>query len=500
MRKANQEFLAMQEKLYEAKKREILAAKDELFIQGTSYYVSNDGDDANDGKSPDTPWRTVNRVNKAWLKPGDGVLFRRGDLFRGPGIIAADGVSYGAYGYGEKPKFYGGTEDLAKVELWREYDKEEHIWVCEKPVSDPGTLVFNEGEFISRKLIPSYRNLQFVCRDDINRPFVMQEEMTENLDVFWEYDRTLVNGESKGEAFPVPEVGPHCMGKLYLRCDDGNPGTVFESIEMIARNVGVSVRQVNHITVDNLCLKYFCFGVGSGMVKGLHVSNCEIGWIGGNIQSYDGGDPNYPEGKRGSVTRFGNGIEVYGNCDDYQVSCCYIYQVYDAGASHQVNSPKKIVMQNIRYTDNLIENCVYGIEYFLDQIGEDQGSYMANVEMCGNYIRLSGYGWGQQRHNADTPALIKGWSYKNTARDFSICDNTFDRSAYRMLHLVAEKEEYCPTMRGNTYIQHIGGTLGQYGGNEIVEPDNLPFDESAEINLVQVFGEKEPEVYWISEE
>ena len=33
--------------------------------------------------------------------------------------------------------------------------------------------------------------------------------------------------------------------------------------------------------------------------------------------------------------------------------------------------------------------------------------------MSGNIIRLSGYGWGQQRHNVDTPGLLKGWSYKN---------------------------------------------------------------------------------------
>ena len=38
--------------LFEERKRAILEAKDELVIKGTTYYVSNDGDDANDVKAP----------------------------------------------------------------------------------------------------------------------------------------------------------------------------------------------------------------------------------------------------------------------------------------------------------------------------------------------------------------------------------------------------------------------------------------------------------------
>ena len=122
---------------------------------------------------------------------------------------------------------------------------------------------------------------------------------------------------------------------------------------------------------------------------------------------------------------------------------------------------------------------------------------MENIEMCGNIIRLSGYGWGQQRHNTDTPALIKGWSYTNTAKNFTIHHNIFDRCAYRMLHLVAKKQESCPDMHDNIYIQHLGGKIGQYGANEIEEPENLSFDEKAEQKITEVFGDKNAQVYWI---
>ena len=124
----------------------------------------------------------------------------------------------------------------------------------------------------------------------------------------------------------------------------------------------------------------------------------------------------------------------------------------------------------------------------------DVESYMQGVYMTGNILRRSGYGWGQQRHNVDTPALIKGWSYTNAASEFYISENIFDRSAYRMLHLVAKDASSCPVMEKNTYAQTEGGMLGQYGANAVSEPPILPFDES---NIKQIFCDKDAQIYTI---
>ena len=122
---------------------------------------------------------------------------------------------------------------------------------------------------------------------------------------------------------------------------------------------------------------------------------------------------------------------------------------------------------------------------------------MENIEISGNIIRHTGYGWGQQRHNTHTPAAIKGWSYTNPAKNYRVCNNVFDRSAYRMLHLVALDDASCPEMCGNTYIQVLGGMLGQYGGNKDGEPQVHLFDENVEQTLKTVFCEKDPKVYLI---
>ncbi len=500
MKEATKAIQAEFEALAEARIRAIREAKDEIKIKGTTYYVANDGCDENDGRSPKSPWKTLAKVSEADLKPGDGVRFRRGDLFRGS-VMAKAGVTFCAYGEGEKPKLYGWDESLADPALWTLYDEEHHIWKYVKPILDCGTLVFNGGERHSRKLIPSYTpDGTFVCRDDASRPFFMAAEMTEDLDIFCRYDARRTTTPTKGEDFPIPIMDDESYGELYLRCDRGNPGEVFDELEAVPRRAMIRVGRNDHVTVDNLCLKYIGIHAvaAGGHVTGLHVSNTEIGWVGGTVQHYFGTDPNYVEGRRGSVTRFGNGVEIYGGCDDYRVENCYIYQMYDAGITHQITTNgKKYTMTDIHYIGNVVEDCVYSIEYFLDQTEGDTESYIDGCEMRGNFLRRCGYGWGQQRHNIHTPAHIKGWSYVNTARNYTVSDNIFDRSAYRLVHLVAQKQESCPVMQGNTYIQKLGQTLGQYGGNEIAEPANHSFDENVEKTIENVFGEKDAKVYFI---
>ena len=461
------------------------------------YYVSADGDDGNDGRSPATAWKTLERVSSFNFAEGDEVRFRRGDTFRGF-IKTRPSVKYCAYGKGEKPRLYGSEKNYADPELWEIYDADKHIWRLKEKCLDCGTLVFDMEERCSRKLIPSYRDGKFVCRDNEESEFVISEEMTNDLDIFWKYDDVLTEKPSKGEDFPIPSLDWESRGELFLRCDAGNPGEVFSSIEALARRHMFFVGTNHGVTIENLCIKFVgTHAISAGTTKCLHVSGCEIGWIGGAIQNYFGTDPNYPEGRRGSITRYGNGVEIYGGCDDYLVENCYIYQVYDAGITHQITTNgKKYELKNIIYRGNLVEKCVYSIEYFLDENTGVDGSIIDGCLIEDNILRLSGYGWGQQRHNIHTPAHVKGWSYVNTARNFVIKNNIFDRAAYRMLHTVALDSTSCPKMEKNTYIQHSGATLGKYGANQTTEPSDIIFDENVEQAIKNTLGDTEAEIYY----
>ncbi len=60
--------------------------------RAASYYISNSGSDANSGTSPETPWRTVLKVNATAFSPGDAILFNGGDRFEGPFILGRSGT------------------------------------------------------------------------------------------------------------------------------------------------------------------------------------------------------------------------------------------------------------------------------------------------------------------------------------------------------------------------------------------------------------------------
>jgi parallel beta-helix repeat protein len=76
-------------------------------ISGTTYYVSPSGSDAHVGTSPSQSWKTVTRVNKQSLKPGDGVLFQGGATFTDSDLepatsgTSANPIVFGSYGAGQ---------------------------------------------------------------------------------------------------------------------------------------------------------------------------------------------------------------------------------------------------------------------------------------------------------------------------------------------------------------------------------------------------------------
>lgn len=87
---------------------------------GTKYYFSaSSGDDSrttDQAKNSSTPWKTLAKLNSIFtsLKPGDSVLFKRGETFNGSITIGISGSStqpivLGAYGTGDRPVISGFT-------------------------------------------------------------------------------------------------------------------------------------------------------------------------------------------------------------------------------------------------------------------------------------------------------------------------------------------------------------------------------------------------------
>lgn len=390
-------------------REEILNTKSDLKITGTTYYISSEnGDDNNDGTSPETAWKTTDQLTlNAWkFVSGDGVLFERGGIYRTSSPIGVkSGMSYGAYGTGAKPVIYGSVENYAQPDYWTP-SKKENVWVLNLPLESAGIVVFNHGESVGR------------------------------------LRSGLLAMEQNGDFYHNSTDG-----LLYLYLDEGRPNQVYYDIEIgTRRSIFQLSRKVKNVVIDNICMKYvgnFCVqAIGDN--ANVTVTNCEMGWVGGSLQ------------EDGKESRYGNAVQFWDSANNITCDHNWVYQVYDAGLTFQGSDGS--IYENISFSDNLIEYCSYGIEFFTKNhtYGDTNStSVMKNIDMNNNIIRLSGYGWGEQRPDHSHVSAINGWDtdYKGI-QNFNIKNNIFDLSNYNLIYWRFGLANV--NLSGNTYYQRTG--------------------------------------------
>lgn len=453
---------------------------------GKKWYVSSNGNDSNDGLSEYSPFGTIGKALEC-ASDKDVILLERGSLFRGNFVIKKS-ITLSAYGTGDKPKIYGSPLDGADASMWELcYENAEggaKIWrFFREDMTDVGNIVFDGGRMYAYKEIPSctadggylVRN-----KEAEGKVFDYTAELDADLEFFHSANSAL--STSAGTINISKATGP-----LYLRCDAGNPGEIFESIEFSPRGNTISVNS-DSVTIDNICVMYAgSHGVGAGTRNDLTVTNCEFGWIGGSVQHY--------QNTYNRVTRFGNGVEIYGGCDGYLVRDCYIYQCYDAGVTHQFNSgggDGDYVMYNVTYKDNLITDCVYSIEYFFNELN----GYIRdgnNILFEGNIMRRCGFGFGSTRPNGYAQRHIRSNPYGNPFRNFVIRDNILDRSVTDLVRIQFSDTKYSPKMYGNTYIVGVGNGLFTYG---IGAGTEYTADSTTVTAIKTVLGDRTGKVYF----
>lgn len=73
-----------------------------------NYYISNAGNDSNDGLSTATSWKTLSKVNGySTFSSGDSVLLNKGDSWNERLIVPASNLNFSSYGTGNKPIITG---------------------------------------------------------------------------------------------------------------------------------------------------------------------------------------------------------------------------------------------------------------------------------------------------------------------------------------------------------------------------------------------------------
>lgn len=452
-------------------------------------YVSAAGNDSNNGQTPEYPWKTIDKVNTA----GWGVqyvCFRRGDVFRGS-VNAKSGVTYTAYGDESKPKpcIYVSPKNGADPGKWSTTNA-PNVWCYKAGTDDIGTIVFDGGRAHAIKIVAERHTnatdtIEFT-QLYTGEPFTNSyKDLAHDLH-FW-HDYTL------STRFKKYARGD---GTLYLYSEQ-NPGRRFKSIEFCPNQCAFNVDVNNNVTIDNLCIKYVgkhAIGAGSDTnptpVKNLKVTNCEFGWIGGTIQDEYSKKRNYP-------VRYGNAVEIYGGCDGFVVSNCYIYQVYDAGITQQFDLNDNVTQmdqKNIRYVDNVIEDCNYSIEYWLmlNNQPTNNTSHIENFLIADNIMWDAGCGFCEQRPITNESAHIKSWTSPkiNRAKNFVIRDNVLACGKPMLVEINSklansDGTDSMPTMSGNVFIGRRGQKFGVVNQGTAV---SRKFDDSGVSKICESYA------------
>ena len=454
---------------------EIKATKTEIVPKEgkTAYYVSfNSGNDENDGKSPEKAWKTVERVNRGAYVTGDVVYFKRGEEWRGNTLTAKPGVSYSAYGEGEKPILNMSPYDGAKHGTWTLVDGTTNIYLYSETFkNDIGSISFNNRTFreiYAQKMCYDWKDGKAYDRGG-KVAYVETKDFLANMknDLDFWHDCAGPNVSAKTGA-----------GQLYLRSDKGNPAERFTNIEF---NNGIhAISVANNVTIDNITVIHAGrHGISSGTVTNLRVQNCTFEWIGGSMQNYSGG----------SFTRFGNAVEVYGGCDGYIVDNCYITDVYDAGVTHQVSdsSDGDYVMKNVTYSNNVILHCVYSIEHFNRQPAKGGTTrYLVNILYKDNICRFAGDCFGYTRPDKSVCSHIRSGNLVDTA-NFVIEGNIFDRSTNSLFRLFPGGDQEIQ-WKNNTYIHKLGASYGPMLGVTVSYNSNIQREVNMRFKTPEVGG------------
>ncbi len=398
-----------------ALRNSIAAAKDTLLKVATStvYYVAENGSYYNSGKTADKPIN-FEKLRNLTLRSGDTVLFKRGDTFRiATSYSLVTGVSYGAYGTGEKPVISGSLRDYADGNIWSTEDG--FLWKTTVNGEFAANMVFNGGEFVG---IPKM---------------------------------TLAEADDDGE-FYFDSENKTCY--LYLR--QRNPGLYFDSIEISTADtlfIGWSNRK--NIVLENLSFKYPAkHGMNFISCENIKITGCELSWIGGCFTGTNGG-------------RYGNGIQFWCKAVNCDVSNNYLYQIYDAALTFQGNGYGEY--KNISYKNNLVEYSSMNFEFWGEYTNEED-LIISDIDFTDNILRFAGYNFGGlQRNNEHNQAFVLGWYstyYDSQIKNFNITENVFDIAncnfyyAYDFTHMLNitnntyyqdSNSDYCININENTY-------------------------------------------------
>lgn len=488
------DFSASESKLNEIndlvaeRKQNILNTTESASCAGTAYYISNSGNDNNDGLTPETAWATLDRVNAQTFQPGDGIYFERGGIWRGAIKTRLNNNIISAYGNGDKPRIYGSPENGADAAKWELYSDENgvKIWKYNGINSECAGIVLNDGEVVARRVYAWYDGQNYYNSADMTTAFDMKSELCEDLYFYCDIDFN----ESNLPFYPDLDELPI---QIYLRCDKGNPGEIYDSIEFISKtvtdDVGTIVFEAD-CTLDNICIMYNA-GTAVSMTAddNCTVQNCEFGWCGARLDLFF-----EPEADEPGIWADGSLIQIIAS--DCTVQNNYIHDVDGGGIVLELGGDiaERVPFEGNVFQGNLIERCGDPLYIRNNDPDEEVEAAFGEMKIDNNYIIDTGYGWYENQPSYINPAFYEGHSqnalnyYGEIAGDeqlVHVTNNIFCRAYHGLLYFSPSSE--IPSCEDNNiYVQDYGKTILETSGAMVkaTQPDEIK--KGLELNGVNV--------------
>jgi len=364
-------------------------------------YLAANGDDTKDGKTPETAWRTLSRLN-AGLPSGGTALLRCGDVFYGQlavpgGVDRAHRTVVASFGDGPKPVISGTKNLRDDPGIWHVHFAFDHNrWSMD--LNDPSNYTGLESSnanpgflLVDGKLMPWKR----YSRYDVNEQ--------------WDF---------AGEG-----------GRLYVHSTN-NPALLSHDIR-----VAVEVRCIrlrSHTAVSNIAVR--ATG-GHGILAGwekepttdIAISDCEFENIGGS--ELVGFGTTHDDLR----VRYGNGVEFGSNCADAIVERCVFSGIYDVAFTMQ-GFPTTTSWHDIHMRNCIVRDSSQAFEVWCQ--GAAPGVGFVRCSFTGNRTVNVGGGWGAlvrpNRHTA-TPLLM--YAMETDTIDIDVSGNTFENAPRGLIHV-----------------------------------------------------------------
>lgn len=386
---------------------------------GTTYYVdSTNGNDTNAGTSPFSAWKTISKVNNHEFKPGDSILFKRGEMWRECLILCNSGsiknpITIGAYGSGNKPLILG-SNSKNDIEDW--LNLENNLWATVKK-SYPNDVGFILLGAESKENVGIKRDFLSKIPNDAESKYGN-----------W-YIEDTVDAEK--------EYWHDEKDQRIILCCERNPALRYSNIEIaqFGREPLIKGININNIIIENLEFKYFnAHGLSFVNCEGISIKNCNI--------SYGGGT--YLEEK----VRFGNGIEFWENTNNCLVINCKIWEIYDAALTNQ--GTESNIQQNISYVNNTIWNSEYSFEIW----NRPESSIMNNIYIENNICIGAGFGWSHKQRVDPHGWHLALWGNKASTDNILIQNNVFYEAASAALFYTPDESPvFDYEINNNSYYQ-----------------------------------------------